>query len=206
MKDGLRHIATVAVCLTIAYVCATLRDCGGDPADVAPVVLPAPDSGFAAVVARQYQPPILPAKKPGPAGRLPKGTAERDVRRVITVNAGDLQETRIIVLKDGTILVPKSEQSLQVMVTDYLPPFIALDVTFGAGVTLDADARLSPSLSVSLLRINGRIHAPVVAADLRSIGIGAGYQVSEQVVLTPLLMWHYTNTHRTIKLQASVTL
>ncbi|MBI2427524.1 MAG: hypothetical protein HYV29_01755 [Ignavibacteriales bacterium] len=207
MKDVFKYAGYIVFCLTIAYVCATLKDCGevGKTSDL--VVVPR-DSAYLPITMNEYKPPSTPFEDPvKPVSKLPIGVKERDVKRVIKVRKLSTSDTLVIILtKSGEVLVPKQTDSIAVNVFDYVPPLLQFGLFYGFGVTLNAESEIDPAVSLSLIRINEKFSAPVIAADLHSIGVGAGYQFYHDLTVTPLMMWNYSDTQRTIKIQVSYQL
>jgi len=204
MIEGLKYASIIAVCLTIAYILLTLRDCS--PAGLTPgrEVISA-DSGYVPVIVENYRPPSTPFERPGKKPiQLPEGIKEDKVQRVITVsNKGSV--INIIELKSGELRIPDAEDSLQVEITNFLEPFIRFGLFAEAGVSLGSK-KVSPSVSVSLIKIDGRYSLPVFVADLTSIGAGIGMNIYNDISITPLLMWNYSDTQRSIKLNVSIPL
>ncbi|MDP1675708.1 MAG: hypothetical protein Q8L88_02490 [Bacteroidota bacterium] len=203
MKEYLKYASYIVVCVTIAYVCLTLRNCGtvGESSDRTDT--PA-DSAYLPIIVRSYTPKSTPFEKPvKPVSKLPKGVKEKDVKRVITISGKKLLQ--IIETKNGYVLVSKNGDSLEVAVTNYFDPIFEFGLFAGVGINLNA-AAAAPSVSISFVKVCGNFLAPVVAADLRSIGIGIGYKFYHDITVTPLLMWNYSDTQRTIKLNLSYQL
>lgn len=191
------------MCLTIAYICLTLRECSpvGDSSDR--VVLPS-DSGYLPVIVQGYKPKSTPFEKPvKPISKLPGNVKESDIKRVITIEGKET--VQIIETKDGNIHIPRQNDSTKVTMINYRSPIVQFGLFAGVGLNLGSVAA-SPSVSISLVNIEGLFFAPVMSADLNGIGIGIGYKVYHDISVTPLLMWNYSDTQRTIKINVSFQL
>jgi hypothetical protein len=205
MKDSLKYGSYIVIALTIAYICATLRDCGtvGEASDR--VDIPA-DSGYLPIVRREYSPNPLPfGNSLKPVSKLPKGVKESDINRVITIRSS-VDTLVIIQTKSGEVFVPRKTDSIEVTVTDYQPPVLRFGLFAGIGLSLNSELKVSPSVSISPVIISERWYAPIITADLRSVGIGIGYRFYHDLTITPLLMWNYLDTQRTIKINVSYQL
>lgn len=218
MKDYLKYLTILMVCGTAIILFALAKSCGevGQTADL--VVIPA-DSGYLPVTYRDYKPKSTPFEKPvKPVSKLPKSVKERDVKRVIVLTSPSakknadkhplsLQERGIMIIEtnDGNLYVEKNDDSLSLVVTNYLPPIFQFGLFYGVGLSFN-NVRTSPSLSVAFVRVNEKFLAPVLAADVHGVGVGIGYQFYHDLSITPLLMWNYSDTQRTIKIQVSYQL
>jgi hypothetical protein len=167
------------------------------------VVLPT-DSAYLPVVIQEYKPKSTPFEKPvKPVSKLPRNVKESDIKRVITIKGKET--VQIIETINGEIHVPRQGDSTEVRLTNYSSPILQFGIFAAAGFNLGS-AAASPSVSISLLKIEGKIFAPVFAADLKSVGMGIGYQFYYDLTVTPLLMWNYLDAQRTIKINVSFQL
>lgn len=209
MKEYVKYGTYLVICATIAFMCATFKDCGevGQTPDL--VVVPR-DSAFLPITKSDYKPASTPFEDPvKPVSKLPIGVKEKDVDRVITARKISTNETLILIItKSGDVHIPKDSTSVnyEFRVTEYHPQIFDFGLDIALGFTLNADARISPSISFSMLQINEKILFPDIAADLQSIGIGIGYQFYHDLTVTPLYMWNYSDTHNTIKIKVSYQL
>lgn len=207
MTAYLKYASYIVVAITIAYVCATLKDCGtvGTMADR--VVIPQ-DSAFLPIVERDYRPNPLPFNHASkPVSKLPKGTRESDVARTITiVNHAKANTTLIIETKSGDVFIPKTEDTLSVLVTNYLPAVVSFGLNAGVGLSFDLSAKFSPSVSLTFLKWYGIIDAPVLIADLRGIGGGIGFKFYHDIYVTPAMIWQYESLNKLIILNVSYQL
>lgn len=204
MIEGLKYGSIIAVCLTIAYILLTLRECS--PAGLTPgrEVIPA-DSGYVPIIVQDYRPASSPFEREDKRSVvLPEGISEQKVKRVLRIS-GKSSLVHVIELKNGDLLVPETDDSLQVVMTNFQEPFVQFGLFTEVGVTLGVN-KFSPSLSVSLMQINGKYSLPVFAADLSSVGAGISMKVYHDIRVTPLLMWNYSDTQRSIKLNVSIPL
>jgi hypothetical protein len=208
MKDYLKYFSVIVVAITIAYICITVKDCGAVEDSSGRVIIPA-DSGFLPSIHHNYRPKSTPFEKPiKPVSRLPKGIKESDVKRVISVRKPKLNDTTVIIeTRDDGIFIPRQDSiEAQVSVTDYLPQILSFGIYPAIGLTLDVQMQFSPSVSICFLKIEGKILAPVFAADIRSVGIGIGYQFYHEISVSAISMWNYSDLQRTIKLEVSYQL
>lgn len=207
MINYLKYASYIVVAVTIAYVCATLKDCG--PADhIADRIVIPQDSAFLPTVERNYRPNPLSVKRASkPVSKLPKGTRESDVTRTIEVANHTKASTALIIeTKSGEIFVPKTNDSISVVVINYLPAVVSIDLNAGLGLSLDLSPRVSPSLSLGLLKWYGCVDAPIIVADLHGIGIGIEYKFYYEIYISPAVRWNYESLEKTIILNVSYEL
>lgn len=207
MTAYLKYASYIVVAVTIAYVCATLKDCGPVGHEADRIVIPQ-DSAFLPIVVRDYRPNPLPFNHTSkPVLKLPKGTRESDVARTITiVNHAKANTTLIIETKSGEVFIPRTEDSVSVLVTNYFPAVVSLGLYADIGLSLDLSARFSPSASLAFLKWYGIIDAPVVIADLHGIGAGIGFKFYHDIYVTPAIRWDYGLLDKSIILNVSYQL
>lgn len=207
MTNYLKYASYIVVAVTIAYVCATLKDCDtvGTMADR--VVIPQ-DSAFLPIVEHDYRPNPLPFNHTSkPVSRLPKGTRESDVARTITVvNHTKANTTLIVETRTGDIFVPKTEDRVSVRVTNYLPSVVAFELNAAIGASVDLSAKVSPSASIAFLKWYGRVDVPVAIADLQGVALGVGFKFYYDLYLSPAIRWEYKSLEKTIILNMSYEL
>jgi hypothetical protein len=207
MTNYLKYASYIVVAVTIAYVCATLKDCGTVGTTSDRVVVPA-DSAFLPIVERDYRPNPLPFSHTSkPVLKLPKGTRESDVARTIAiVNHTKANTTLIVETKSGDVFIPKTEDTLSVFITNYFPAVVSSGLYTGIGLSLDLSARFSPSASLAFLKWYGTIDAPVLIADLHGIGAGIGFKFYHDIYVTPAMIWQYESLNKSITLNVSYQL
>ena len=206
MRDGLKYTAWIAVCLTIAYICVTLDRCdpaGGDPGRV----VTAPDSGYLPVTVHGYTPPSTPFENPRkPVTKLPAGTKEKDISRVIIIRTQSGKEPiTIIERKDGAVLIPQTDDSLNVSMTQYNSPLFDFSIKPSVGLTYGTTQHVQPGLSVSFFSKKGIYSIPLIV-DLSGAGFGFSWKAYHDVAVTPAVMWNYSDSQRSIKLYVSFEL
>ncbi len=215
MKNYLKYASWIIIALTIAYVCATFKDCGEAGETSGLVVIPA-DSGYLPVTVRQYRPKSTPFENPvKPVSKLPKGVKESDVTRVIIIRRIPVMDTLVIIeTKQGDVLVEKNDSiEVSVTVTTYLPPVMEFGLFCDLGLNISPPSGeikrglfFSPAASVSFIKWYGVLNAPEFTADLSSVGIGCSYKVYHDVYVGPLLTWNYGDLQKSIKLKVSIEL
>jgi len=132
---------------------------------------------------------------------------ESDVARtIVVVNHTKASTALIIETKSGKVFVPKTTDSLSVLVTEYLPAVVSLNLNAGVGVSLDLSARFSPSASLSFLKWYGFVDAPVIVADLRGLAVGVGIKLYHDIYTIPAIKWEYNSLTKSIILNVSYQL
>jgi hypothetical protein len=163
------------------------------------------DTAYLPVIVRSYTPKSTPFEKPvKPISKLPKGVKEKDVKRVITISGKKLLQ--IIETKNGDVLVSKNGDSLEVVVTNYFDPIFEFGLYANVGITVDVRKHFSPSASLAFIRWYGIIDAPVVVADDDGIGLGIGFKLYYAIYVTPVVMWSFETTDKSINLNLSYQL
>ena len=178
------------------------------------------DTTYAPVVVHTYRPKSTPFEKASKvAAKLPKGMNERNVARVIaivrhlpadSVDKMRTDTTLIIESRTGDVLVPKPVRgSISVDITTYTPPVFYPGMFSSIGVSLAKRGdglRLSPDASLALVEWYGVLHFPFFTADLDGVGTGFEYRLYDQIFIAPVVMWHYSDLSKEIKLQFNFVL
>lgn len=203
MKDVLKYAAIVTVCATLVIIFIS-RFCGS--AQTEHTVMVPLDSNFVPVVQETYRPPSTPFENPqSPVGRIPQGTNEKDVSRVIRVVKRGINTladtTTILEMKTGEIFVPKQDSvQISVVETRYTPPILRWEIFASIGASFPAGPNIiSPAIALSPLLIMGLVQFPLALVDLEAIGVGAGIQFRD-FVFGVGSMWTFKDQRRQTRL------
>lgn len=216
MKDYLKYISIIIVCVTTIVISTQIRSCSNVRDGEESVTVTPRDSSFVPVSKNEYRPRSTPFEKDAaiPA-RLPNDAPQANVARTIAIvkaipadGTGTFikDSTNIVITKSGDVFVEKkSGIETNVTITEFLPPILQWDFYCGIGFNTNMQ-KIFPSVSVSFLQINEKFSAPILFADTRSIGVGAGYKFYYDISVAPVLCWDYENLNRSIKINVSYQL
>ena len=218
MRQYLKYIAIIIACGVLFYVIAALKSCNLKQSSMSQSTIVNPtDSNFAPVEHTTYQPPSLPALSKTTSGiKLPKGLSEKDVKKVVElklrtsvpVSTNDsmtqssfvndsLTTLDIIETRNGDIFVKKDSLIQSVKVIHFEPPVFAFNLRFGAGVSAgysDRKINFSPVAVMSLVDWNVdkiKFQAPIVTADLDGVGLGAQFQLYNNLYFGAIREWRW---------------
>lgn len=188
----------VIICLGLVFVIATkISSCGRMPDTVASVTETPKDTNFTPVTHDAFQPSSLPFEKKQFPVKLPEGTNEEDVSRIVTVethHGTDTTDIHIIETNKGDVFVEKDSTITKLEVTTIEPRLFQFQSRFGLGFTIGwhSDSyKLSPSASFDPLRWSGWLDLPIATVDLDGIGVGAQAKIYDNIFLGVNQTWMF---------------
>lgn len=196
MRDTLKYIAVIVASAAVIVFVARLGSCGEK--SVGTVAVP-DDPNFAPVARGTYQPPSLPFSNTTSGVELPEGMKEKDVARVISLEVRDVakdppKRINVIQTKRGDILVHKDSSITGVTVTTFEAQVFAIGMRFGLGLSMGKGAdrlSFSPVALFAPIEWLGWLHAPIIAADLDGVGVGAQAQVYHEIFIGVVRLWRF---------------
>lgn len=198
VQSYLKYGAIILACVTLLVVLNRVKGCSPFQDGPQSTTVP-PDSSFAPVTRKNYQPPSLPFSKKRLDVRLPRGLEEKDVKRVISLEVSDVpvrppKKIDIIETVSGEIFIERDSSVQSVSVTQVEPQIVSVAARFGCGFTVskvNSSLALSPSAVLAPVEWSGWIHAPTIVADLDGVGPGAQLQLYHDLHVGAARLWRY---------------